>query len=1737
MKNFTLLERCKNFVASKLLVLLFFVALLPSAKLAAQCTFNNTLYINYTPIYDGVAHTADGCFFGGDLMTMQVVTGATYTFSTCSSTAFDTQITVYNAAGTTVLGYNDDFCGANGFSSQLTVVAGYTGTMNVLIDQWNCASNSGPCMPMEVTSVPAPIVPTPTLPTCVNTPSLSCPATVNISCPAPVTYTAPVGTSPCDGPATASFAPGTAITDNASITSVINQNTFVSGGTLGGQISLQSVCLQINHTYVGDLTAKLTSPSGTQITLFHRPGRPTVGTFGCAGDNLNVCIVAGTGNTLDATATCGNVPAYSGNYTASSANLTSLNNGGLANGNWTLAVSDSAGGDVGTLVSWSLNFTTNTATVQTAGLASGSTFPNGTTTNAFTATDGFGNTASCSFDVVVVDNQSPVISCSAAAPSLCATFASTNVPVNILDVATVTSTLNVSGSGPIADLNVLALNGTHTYVADLTFSLTSPQGTTVVLESGSCSDQDDFSINFDDEAAGGITCPLNAGNTEIPANLLSAFDGENANGTWTLTITDGAGGDVGVLNGWSLQICATGLSNDAGQCGATYTYSTPTATDNCSATVTQTAGLPSGSLFPVGTTTNTFVATDPSGNTASCSFDVVIADVEAPTITCPGTVNATTDAGLCSASNVNLGNPSTSDNCGVATTTNDAPSVYPKGTTTVTWTVTDNSGNTATCTQDVVVTDGEAPVVSCPGTITVNNDAGVCGAVVTFTTPTATDNCNVPSVPAALSTTFAAGNNHRGNMFDIAALNTVTITSFDAHPQANTTIAVYYKTGTHVGFQNTAGAWTLIGSAAVVAQPTGTPTPVPVAVNITIPAGQTYAFYVTSTNTGVSLNYTNGTTLGNVFASDANIQFKEGSGLEYPFSGSPFTPRVWNGIIHYSLAGAALSVTQTAGLASGATFPVGTTTNTFSSTDAAGNTGSCSFDVIVTDNEVPVISACATDISVSADAGVCGATGVVLGTPTFTDNCPGATASNDAPSTFPVGTTTVTWTVTDATGNVSSPCTQVVTVTDDEDPTITCPADVSVSADAGVCSASNVSLGNPTTADNCGVATTTNDAPVSFSLGTTTVTWTVTDNSGNTATCTQTVTVTDDEDPTITCPADVSVSADAGICSASNVSLGNPTTGDNCGVASTSNDAPVSFSLGTTTVTWTVTDNNGNTATCTQTVTVTDDEDPTITCPADVSVSADAGVCSASNVSLGNPTTGDNCGVATTTNDAPVSFSVGTTTVTWTVTDNSGNTATCTQTVTVTDDENPSITCSAQSLNTDAGVCGAGSSSLTAPTTSDNCGVATVSNDAPVTLPVGTTTVTWTVTDVNGNSATCAQTVTVTDNELPTITCPSAVSTNPDAGSCDATNVALGSPTTADNCGVATTTNDAPSSFPTGNTTVTWTVTDANGNTATCTQIVTVVDNIIPTITCPATVSVNADSGICTASNVSLGTPTTGDNCSVASVTNDAPVTFPLGSTTVTWTVTDASGNTSSCGQTVTVSDAENPTITCPADVTTSGCGPTSVTLGTPTTADNCSVATTTNDAPALFPLGTTTVTWTVTDGSGNTATCTQTVTVNGGVDTSLTLTGTTYTANAAGATYQWFDCTNNTNVPSATGQSFTPTASGSYALIITQGACSDTSACFPVVVIGINNVAMDATLKVFPNPATEELNVQVRGTLEGTSKVQLFDAAGRLVRDLVYENMNGTYPVSLTNLAADVYQLRITTAQGIWNTKVMKVN
>ncbi|MFT6081635.1 MAG: hypothetical protein ACI8UD_002920 [Planctomycetota bacterium] len=100
---------------------------------------------------------------------------------------------------------------------------------------------------------------------------------------------------------------------------------------------------------------------------------------------------------------------------------------------------------------------------------------------------------------------------------------------------------------------------------------------------------------------------------------------------------------------------------------------------------------------------------------------------------------------------------------------------------------------------------------------------------------------------------------------------------------------------------NNAAAWTLVGSAAGVTSNGGNvATLLPICVNTFVPAATTQAFYVTVTN-GTAINYTNGTATGALFASNADLEFYEGSGLAYPFVAN-FNPRVWNGNINYEIS-------------------------------------------------------------------------------------------------------------------------------------------------------------------------------------------------------------------------------------------------------------------------------------------------------------------------------------------------------------------------------------------------------------------------------------------------------------------------------------------------------------------------------------------------------------------------------------------------------------------------------------------------------------------------------------------------------------------------------------------------------------------------------------------------------------------------------------------------------------------
>ncbi|MFK8038033.1 MAG: HYR domain-containing protein, partial [Crocinitomicaceae bacterium] len=691
------------------------------------------------------------------------------------------------------------------------------------------------------------------------------------------------------------------------------------------------------------------------------------------------------------------------------------------------------------------------------------------------------------------------------------------------------------------------------------------------------------------------------------------------------------------------------------------------------------------------------------------------------------------------------------------------------------------------------------------------------------------------------------------------------------------------------------------------------------------------------------------------------------------------------------------TINQTTGLASGMIFPIGTTTNTFEVTDPSGNTASCSFDVVITDAELPTIT-CIADITQNNDLGICGAVIAFAGPIIGTDNCPGSTTIQTAGlangSVFPVGTTTNTFEVTDASGNVAS-CSFDVVITDNELPTIVCVADIARNNDIGVCG-STVVYNTPVGLDNCPNSIIVQTAGLAsgsvFPIGTTTNTFEVTDASGNVANCSFDVVITDTELPTIVCVADIAQNNDIGVCG-STVVYNTPIGLDNCPNSITIQTAGLPsgsvFPIGTTTNTFEVTDASGNVASCSFDVVISDTELPTIVCIADIAQNNDIGVCG-STVVYNTPVGLDNCPNSITVQTAGLAsgsvFPIGTTTNTFEVTDASGNAANCSFDVVITDAELPTIVCLTDiAQNNDLGVCGS-TVVYNTPVGLDNCPnsvtIQTAGLASGSVFPIGTTTNTFEVTDASGNVASCSFDVVITDAELPTIVCVADIAQNNDLGVCGAT-ITYVTPVGLDNCSNSVTIQTAGlasgSVFPIGTTTNTFEVTDASGNVASCSFDVVITDNELPTIVCVADIAQNNDIGVCGAT-ITYTAPIGLDNCpnSITLQTAGLPSgsVFPIGTTTNTFEVTDASGNKASCSFDVVITDNELPTIVC-ADSFES-CD-SILTVNDPEIADNCAnpffELTSGLVSDTIFPVGVTTNVYTVTDASGNQATCSVEIT------------------------------------------------------------------------------------------------------------------------------------------------------------------
>ena len=230
------------------------------------------------------------------------------------------------------------------------------------------------------------------------------------------------------------------------------------------------------------------------------------------------------------------------------------------------------------------------------------------------------------------------------------------------------------------------------------------------------------------------------GTLDVTGSLTVGID-SNLGGSGTILIGGGCTGpttfcSAGPLDNISPVIsdCPSSfsISITGNTCNEIASWNEPTATDNDVVDSFVSTHSP-GTLFNLGTTNVTYTATDAAGNSTTCSFDVIVNDETAPVISnCLSDITVSISGAGCTET-VSWLEPTASANCNVNefTSTHASGDVFNLGTTTVTYTATDDTGNSTTCSFDVIVNDDTAPVISnCLSDITVSISGAGCTETV-----------------------------------------------------------------------------------------------------------------------------------------------------------------------------------------------------------------------------------------------------------------------------------------------------------------------------------------------------------------------------------------------------------------------------------------------------------------------------------------------------------------------------------------------------------------------------------------------------------------------------------------------------------------------------------------------------------------------------------------------------------------------------------------------------------------------------------------------------------------------------------------------------------------------------------------------------------------------------------------------------------------------------------------------
>ncbi|WP_196886856.1 T9SS type A sorting domain-containing protein [Aureivirga sp. CE67] len=615
---------------------------------------------------------------------------------------------------------------------------------------------------------------------------------------------------------------------------------------------------------------------------------------------------------------------------------------------------------------------------------------------------------------------------------------------------------------------------------------------------------------------------------------------------------------------------------------------------------------------------------------------------------------------------------------------------------------------------------------------------------------------------------------------------------------------------------------------------------------------------------------------------------------------------------------------------------VGEYTITWKFEDGNGNSINVNQTVTIEDNEdpiVPTLEPIVTDCAYTFEA------------PIATDNCAGeVTATTENQLSYDIqGSYTITWKFDDGNGNVVN-INQSLTIEDNIDPVT--PTLEKITAACGY------TFENfPTTTDNCaGEITATTDTPTSYdTVGEYTVLWKFNDGNGNIILVPQLLEITNSTGE-MAAPALETIEAE---CSFAFENA--PTIEDACfGTITGTTTNPTEYNeIGSFDVVWTFEGEDGNSVQSTQTVIIQD-----TTAPEAITLNPIIANCEITVTDI--PSTPDNCSILVngTTSDSLEFTEPGEYTITWIFNDGNGNSTKAVQEVIVNGEELVAPTLATVTENCSYTV-------TEIPTINNLCaGTIVATTTSPVSYSEeGEYTIVWNFNDGNGNSVQANQTIIILGNEL--------VAPVLDTINTDCSYTFEENPTTMSCFGTVTGTTSNPTEYIlAGSYEVVWTFTDEAGNSVQSTQTVNIEDNEAP-IT-PTLLTIGTD-----CSYSAETPPTTTDNCSgtISGTTSDDTEFIGTGEYTITWTFTDASGNSTQATQTIVIEDTDAPVIPT-LETAYVSCG---VSIDVPVAQDNCSgeINGSTTSNLNIFESGVHDIIWTFEDESGNISTTTQTIIVS----------------------------------------------------------------------------------------------------------------------------------------------------------------